>query len=299
MEAPPEGLAGAVALMRSVLHDAEPPRELPARWRGIPGLDELFRELWSLRRFSLALAEGDLNSSLAVRGRVAGAFKALQANLRHLTWQTQAVAAGDLGQKVMFLGEFSAAFNTMVDRLKNLQDELRQQAIQDPLTGLPNRRYLAEMMPREIARANRQGLPIALMMVDLDHFKAVNDTLGHAAGDQVLRAVGGLLRAMTRASDVACRWGGEEFVVMMPCAGLEVATRRADEMRQAFESLSLPGESGSQRNTFSTGLALYPMHAGTPEDLLAAADEALYAAKAAGRNCIRVSTRVATRPLDP
>jgi diguanylate cyclase (GGDEF)-like protein len=283
--------AKTVSLLRSVLRDPEPPSGTPPELLEVEGLDDLVRELSSLRRFALAIAEGDLGASLEMRGRTAGALKALQANLRHLTWQVQAVAAGDLGQRVLFLGEFSAAFNTMVKRLTELQDGLRQQAIRDPLTGLLNRRYLDETLPREFALAIRRGTPIALMMVDLDHFKQVNDTLGHATGDQVLRALGGLLRALTRASDVACRWGGEEFVVMMPGAALDAAIRRAEEMRRSFETLSLPGEANPPCSTFSAGLALFPLHASTPQALLEAADEAMYAAKAAGRNRVGVSTR--------
>jgi len=280
----------AMALLQSVLHDAAPPSAIPPALAGFaPAYEDLFQGLWALRSFALALAEGDLAAPLEMRGRVPGALKALQANLRHLTWQTQAVAAGDLTQHVMFLGEFSAAFNTMVDRLKELQDQLREEAIRDPLTGLLNRRYLMETMPRELARANREGRPVAVMMVDVDHFKDVNDTRGHEGGDHVLRALGDLLRRMTRASDVACRWGGEEFVVLLPGTSIEIATRRADEMRAAFEAQSVHVGGRPIRCTVSVGISGFPVHGSMPDALLAAADGAMYAAKAAGRNRVHAA----------
>lgn len=179
----------------------------------------------------------------------------------------------------------------MVDHLQELQDQLRDQAVRDPLTGLLNRRYLAETMPRELARATREGRPLALLMIDVDHFKQVNDALGHAAGDQVLRALGGLLRAMTRASDVACRWGGEEFVVVLPGAPADAGARRAEDMRLAFQTLAFPDQASRAHSTFSVGLAVFPAHGDTPEALLEAADRALYRAKEGGRNCVRVAAQ--------
>jgi diguanylate cyclase (GGDEF)-like protein len=281
----------AVNLLRSVLYDAVAPAEVPPELRDVEGFETLFRELTSLRTYTTALSHGDLNASLDMRGRVSGALKGLQANLRHLTWQTQAVAAGDLTQRVQFLGEFATAFNTMVDHLQELQDQLREQAVRDDLTGLLNRRYLVETMPRELARATREGRPLAVMMIDVDHFKQVNDVLGHAAGDQVLRALGGLLRAMTRASDVACRWGGEEFVVVLPGAPVDAGARRAEDMRLAFQSLAFPDQASRAHSTFSVGLAVFPAHGETPEALLEAADRALYRAKEGGRNCVRVASQ--------
>ncbi len=279
----------AFPLLRGVLHDAVPPTAPPPALGALEGFDVLFAELHSLRAYTMSLAEGDLGASLDMRGRVSGALKALQANLRHLTWQTQAVAAGDLSQRVQFLGEFATAFNTMVDRLGKQQEQLKDQAMRDPLTGLLNRRYLDETLPREFARATREGRPIALLMIDVDRFKDVNDTQGHAAGDQVLRALGGLLRAMTRASDVACRWGGEEFVVVLPGAPVDAATRRADDMRLAFASLAIPGQESRGGNSFSVGLSVFPRHGDTPEGLLEAADRALYRAKDGGRNRVEVA----------
>jgi len=279
----------AMPLLLSVLNDAVPPTDVPPALRSIEGFDTLFNELHAIRAYTMSLAEGDLGATLDMRGRVSGALKGLQANLRHLTWQTQAVAAGDLTQRVQFLGDFATAFNTMVDRLSELQLQLKDQAMRDPLTGLLNRRYLDETLPREFARAIREGRPIALLMIDVDRFKDVNDTQGHAAGDQVLRALGGLLRAMTRASDVACRWGGEEFVVVLPGAPVDAATRRADDMRLAFASLAIPGQESRVTNTFSVGLSVFPRHGDTPESLMEAADRALYRAKDGGRNRVEVA----------
>ncbi len=168
-----------------------------------------------------------------------------------------------------------------------LRDELRRQALHDPLTGLYNRRYLEAIFPRELERVANAGLPLSVVMADIDHFKRINDSLGHAAGDRVLKAVGAALRAQVRGGDVVCRVGGEEFVVLLPGADQEVAAARAEQLRAAVGALTISNPPLPQV-TISLGLSSFPRHGGTPADLLAAADTALYRAKASGRNRVAV-----------
>ena len=168
---------------------------------------------------------------------------------------------------------------------------LREQAVRDPLTGLFNRQYLDETLMREIRRDRRRRAPFSLVMLDIDHFKVFNDTYGHAAGDEVLKELGKLLRDTVRASDIACRYGGEEFVVVLLDADLAAALPTVERIcldikrkQCIYRGQELPGI------TVSAGLAQYPMHGTSAEELLRAADEALYAAKNAGRDRIEISS---------
>ncbi|MBN1149043.1 MAG: GGDEF domain-containing protein, partial [Anaerolineales bacterium] len=162
--------------------------------------------------------------------------------------------------------------------------------MRDPLTGLYNRRYLEDALVRELAQAVRGGYPLSLVMLDIDRFKAVNDSYGHAAGDRVLQALGDLLRRHVRRGDLACRYGGEEFVVILPSTPLEVAQRRAEELRLAYAGLSVEYQGQALSGSLSLGVAACPAHTADAAGLLAAADAALYAAKRQGRNRVVVAT---------
>jgi diguanylate cyclase (GGDEF)-like protein/PAS domain S-box-containing protein len=166
-----------------------------------------------------------------------------------------------------------------------LQKTLHEQATRDPLTGLFNRRYLEDTLPRELHGALRREAHLCLAMIDLDHFKRFNDTFGHDTGDLVLRESGRLLHENLRKSDIACRYGGEEFVLVLPYASLEDASQRLEQVRLLFEKLEIR-QSGQlmAMTTMSAGVASAPEHGSTMEELLRAADDALYAAKDAGRN---------------
>jgi diguanylate cyclase (GGDEF)-like protein len=173
-----------------------------------------------------------------------------------------------------------------------LKEALENQSIRDPLTGLFNRRYLEQVLERECRRAVRSRRPITILALDVDHFKQFNDTWGHDGGDAVLRELGALLKAHFRGEDVACRLGGEEFVVLLVDADLEGGRARADQLRQQVQQL--PAKYRSQTLsaiTVSIGLAGFPAHGSSPEGLLSAADRALYQAKRLGRN------RVETAPV--
>jgi diguanylate cyclase (GGDEF)-like protein len=169
---------------------------------------------------------------------------------------------------------------------QQLQVQLYEQAVHDALTGLFNRRYLEEALERLLVRAAHDYTPLSILMLDVDHFKQFNDSYGHKAGDLILRALGQLLRTYTRPSDVACRYGGEEFIVIMPDAPLEVAVVRADELRQLFADLEVQYGGTSLSATITIGVATFPNHGTDSDTLLHAADQALYAAKAAGRDLV-------------
>jgi diguanylate cyclase (GGDEF)-like protein len=172
--------------------------------------------------------------------------------------------------------------------VKVLQEELREQSNHDALTGLYNRRFLEESFGRELLLAERAGHPVSIIMGDLDHFKAVNDKWGHLAGDQVLRTFGALLTSGARASDIICRYGGEEFLIVLPGMTKEGAGRRAEELRQAMGAAIVSHGHCRITVTTSLGVAAYPADGRTADELIAAADGALYAAKAQGRNRVNL-----------
>ncbi len=165
-----------------------------------------------------------------------------------------------------------------------LQTMLQEQAIRDHLTGLFNRRYLEETLERELFRAERENYPVCLLMLDIDQLKEINDLYGHKAGDQVLQAVGQMLLTRTRRSDIPCRIGGDEFIIVLPRMALDTGLRRAEEIRQYFHALPFHFNEKAQHATFSIGAAAYPQHARDGVELMKAADHALYQAKSAGRN---------------
>lgn len=183
--------------------------------------------------------------------------------------------------------------------IQTLQVQLRDQAIRDALTGLFNRRYLDETFPRELAAAVRERRPLSLIVIDLDNFKAANDTYGHEAGDAVLTALANLLSADIRAGDLACRFGGEEFVLILPGADLADTAARAEQWRAKFAALAIRHGPVILRSTFSAGVAGWPGQCSEPALLLQAADRALYQSKAAGRNRITVSAGVWSASLTP
>lgn len=170
-----------------------------------------------------------------------------------------------------------------------LRTKLRDQAIHDSLTGLFNRRYLEESLPRELHRAQRENIPLCVVMLDLDHFKQFNDRLGHAAGDALLRAVGQVLREKLRQSDISCRYGGEEFALVLPDSSPEAAQQRVEEIRLLVRGLDLQDDGHRLGTvTLSAGIAAARDDRSNARDLLRAADKALYAAKQAGRDRVVV-----------
>lgn len=171
-----------------------------------------------------------------------------------------------------------------IDGLRNALHDLREQTLRDPLTSLYNRRFLRDYLPRELIRAERDRARLAVIMIDLDHFKQINDSAGHAAGDEVLVEIAALLTRHIRGSDIACRYGGEEFTLVLPNATLESAHRRCDAIRSAVRK----DRQKLLDVTASFGVAMFPAHAAETDTLLRAADRALYEAKKAGRDQVRI-----------
>ncbi len=172
-----------------------------------------------------------------------------------------------------------------------LRESLRNQSICDPLTGLFNRRFMEESLEREFSRANRNKSSVSIVMIDLDHFKRFNDTFGHQAGDTLLRALGDLLKRSTRGQDIACRFGGEEFALVLTDSNLAGALHRAEILRQQVKQLSV--EYAGQllgAVSISMGVANYPEHGTTMGDVLRASDQALYCAKRDGRDRVSAWT---------
>ncbi|RBC35418.1 GGDEF domain-containing protein, partial [Xanthomonas oryzae pv. oryzae] len=166
-----------------------------------------------------------------------------------------------------------------------LRESLRRQSIRDALTGLYNRRYLEESLSHELARCARRGLPLSVLMLDVDHFKQFNDSQGHAGGDLLLAAVGELLLTRLRTEDVACRYGGEEFTVLLPEADGEEALRVAEQIRGYIAALAVSDEARAlPKVTASIGVASFPADGEQGASLIQKADAALYRAKHRGRN---------------
>lgn len=181
------------------------------------------------------------------------------------------------------------ALQQRLAEIEVLQAQLSDQANRDPLTGLHNRRYLDATLERDIAQALRAQQPLSLLLLDIDHFKSVNDNHGHPAGDEVLRLTGELLHRLSRKSDLVCRFGGEEFVLLLPNTGPEGAHEQAEKIRLAMQASPVNFESREIKVEASIGLASLGADITTPQALVAAADKALYAAKKAGRNRVVIA----------
>ncbi len=166
-----------------------------------------------------------------------------------------------------------------------MRDQLHDQSVRDPLTGLYNRRHLTECLRKMIGHSNSDGTPFSLVSIDVDHFKKFNDNHGHDAGDMVLRAVGTAMSQQCDGDETACRPGGEEFMMLLPDVPKEKVFDRAEKLRKTIEEVTVRyGEKALPRITISVGVSHYPDHGTMPQDLMRAADEALYEAKAKGRN---------------
>jgi diguanylate cyclase (GGDEF)-like protein/PAS domain S-box-containing protein len=171
-----------------------------------------------------------------------------------------------------------------------LREKLRQQAIRDILTGVFNRRYMEETLERELCRAERNKSSVGVIMLDIDHFKEYNDILGHAGGDALLHELGGMLNKSIRGGDIVSRYGGEEFLVVLPDATLEITRKRAEELRQAAKGLQVYYlDKPPWKITLSLGVAAFPEHGRTIEEILKSADTALYRAKKEGRDRVVVA----------
>jgi diguanylate cyclase (GGDEF)-like protein len=192
------------------------------------------------------------------------------------------------------LAQLNTALQAKVDETQRLHAQLSEQALRDPLTGLHNRRYLFEVVPGMLELARRHGNPLCVVLLDLDHFKLLNDTFGHAAGDEVLTRFANLLTHTLRRSDIVSRHGGEEFVAVMPEMNAEDTRTRIEQLLAVFQvPTPQPGSKRVPRTSFSAGIAVFPQHGSTLEQLLLRADKALYSAKNLGRARVEVAPQSA------
>lgn len=266
-----------------------------AHWGSLPAGDQVFEpdDCWALRRGKLNLDEAgqgglrcrhvsrEINQSalcipLIAQGETMG--------ILHMRGQPGGAARRSFTDNV-HLAEAMAEHVALALASLELRDTLRSQSIRDPLTGLFNRRYMEETMLREERRAVRQGESIGIIMFDIDRFKTINDTYGHVVGDEFLKQLAQVVLRHTRDGDITCRYGGEEFVAILPGASAESTRERAEQVRESvaklvpqFRDWELP------RITLSLGVAAFPLHGATWQEVLQQADRALYRAKQAGRN---------------
>ncbi|MBN2336893.1 MAG: diguanylate cyclase [Acidobacteria bacterium] len=197
--------------------------------------------------------------------------------------EIQARTTGQIGRLATTIGEY---LSLSIANLR-LRERLAEQSIRDPLTGLYNRRYMEEALGREISRAERNHTPVAVVMLDIDHFKPFNDRYGHPAGDALLESLGAFLKTNLRGGDAACRYGGEEFILFLPDTSLEGACRNMERIREGIGSLRISHLGRRLPPVMvSIGISAYPDHGKDMHTLIHAADRALYRAKDEGRNRI-------------
>lgn len=303
------GFAIAMALLRTKLFDIAPvAREIlvDRMHEGMLVFDSL-RRLVDFNPAAQRLLEGSLRIGLAAQD-LPEPWTILAAKLQDST--TDPVELGpfpDGGWIEARIGPLHGVSSRSAGHLVILYDIARRKAMErqllelashDALTGLSNRHVFSETMRRELARCHRGGDSLAVILMDVDHFKNLNDTYGHGGGDLVLQKLGEVLRASIRPEDCACRWGGEEFVVALSGCTLEVALAKAEQWRAAFERLRIETPEGTIRTSVSLGVALAPLHGSDEASLLRAADAALYRSKREGRNRVSLAERPGVPPTD-
>ena len=286
--------------------------EAVAAWGSPPPSRSVFRptECWALRRGQLHTVHGGdaelkcphveetiltglLCEPLVAQTETLGLLH-VQVR-RRVVGKTRAALLADRERLVQTLGKQVALSLANI----RLRATLREESARDSLTGLFNRRYMEESLDREIRRATREGYGLGVLLADLDNFKQLNDAFGHAAGDEVLRRIGRFLGTVVRGEDIACRFGGEEFVVILPKASLENTYRRAEALREGMKAS--PSDEPSRlypTTTMSVGVAAYPEHGTSVAQLILAADSAMYLAKAQGRDRVVVAGRSEGHPIE-
>lgn len=207
--------------------------------------------------------------------------------LMHIRFDHSSDAAAHVRDSAQFAIRCGEHISMAIANVK-LRDELHDRSIRDPLTGLYNRRYFMEAIRREISLSERQGRTFGVISFDADKFKNFNDNHGHDAGDMVLRSIGARMNEVLTGSETACRFGGEEFAVLVPEADLERTVAVAEDLREAIAATQVRYLDGPlPRITISAGVSAYPVCGSSPQTLLKRADDALYRAKGDGRNCVR------------
>lgn len=271
-----------------------------AVWGALPEQDQFFApdDCWAVRRGKPYMWDATENAGprchhvsdpqvsylcfpIIAQGQIIGIIH-LRSGLQISQLQSQ------YGHGIVQLAETFAEQTGLALANLKLRLELQDQATRDPLTGLYNRRYMEEALAREIQRANRRQSAVSVLMIDIDFFKKINDTYGHEAGDSVLKAVAAAIQRQIRVSDVACRYGGEEFLVILPETRQDEAIHRAEEIREAVRQLQFSLEGPKLGTvTVSLGVASFPAQGQTLQAIVQAADSALYQAKQSGRDQVQ------------
>jgi len=273
--------------------------EISAIWGGVEGHEVMFspQDCWALRQGQVYEVSDPQQSVLCLHVKHSSPYLCLPMMahgevlaLLHVCLEPDADGTRTLTEsRRSLLKVFTEQIALALSNLK-LRDSLRQQSIRDPLTGLFNRRYLEESLSLEIQRAKRNNSPFSILMIDLDHFKRFNDTHGHEAGDIVLQTLGRFLQRHIRGGDIACRYGGEEFTLVLPGTSLELAQQRAEELCAGIRTLHIDFNGSSLGPlSLSTGVATFPNHGDGVELVLQAADMALYQAINQGRDRVVIA----------
>jgi diguanylate cyclase (GGDEF)-like protein len=212
----------------------------------------------------------------------------------HLAWpEINSEPSATLLEKRLSLATGVADIIALAISNVRLREALKDQTIHDPLTGLYNRRYLEDSLHREICRARRTGISVGIIMLDVDNFKQFNDSFGHPLGDQLLRALGIYLKGLVRPEDIPCRFGGEEFTLVLPGASRDISYERAEKARKGFRNLHVDEgmdlSAAAETISLSGGVAVYPEDGDDASQVLKAADRALYRAKASGKDCVMLA----------
>lgn len=262
-------------------------------------IDELRTETFRDHRRTEAITiAGYVTGILTFLAAVYAVFRFILQPLATLKQGAERFTTGDLTYRIPIqssdeFGELADAFNKMASFLEKDQKRLAEMATRDGLTGLYNRSSFENMLQDELERFQRHKHPMTLMILDLDHFKLVNDNYGHLTGDDALKLVSRIINKICRTGDVIARFGGEEIVILMPETPAENATVLAERIRTAIAAAPVKLGNGEQISiTTSIGVASIPNDADTAESLILAADFALYEAKRAGRNCVRRASQV-------
>ena len=327
LEADQDNDGASLDVVLSILGDYLTKSKLPLIPPGLQdneALSELLQHLVEVRTALAGLSQGDLGTPISLRGYMGGLLKTFQGNLRHMLWMINQVAEGRLTHRIDCMGDFERSFNIMTHAIESartaiehqkelyaklaaelkvevearikaqeaLKHELAHQqelAETDVLTGVSNRRAFMTMAAHELERCRRGNAALCLSMMDLDHFKTINDTFGHQVGDKVLQHAAAAIARNSRSYDVIGRYGGDEFILLFPSTTIEEALSALQRLKESLDVDDFASCEGA-RYTISAGLSAILPHQRnlTLDDLIENADKALYQAKKQGRNRILV-----------
>jgi len=281
-----EQLRDSLSYLSSMIFDATPPA-MPESISGISEVQKMVEVINEVRNALFLAKKGDFSYIIKSKGFICGSLKALQSNLNHIAWLARQIADGDLEQKMNYMGEFSSAFNSMTEKiainfkeLKDKEEYFYYRAVHDQLTGLKNRAYFDEQIDKEIVKAKENEYLLGVVIVDVDKFKVVNDTMGHRAGDLLLIEVANRLTKSTGEIDTVARIGGDEFGMLLPDYSnnkkhfIKIINRIISNVNKHYEL-----EGSEYKISLSMGVSIFPYDGDNQSALLKNADIAMYHAK--------------------